>query len=77
MRVRSNIRAGDESQALKQCQQQRDYWKAQALNMEQIAKAPAPKPPATTPPSSTTPTGGSGCGWINGVYYADQSGLCG
>ena len=74
MRVRSNIRAGNDAQAMKECQQQRDYWKSQALRMEEIAKAPSIQPPATTPPTTTT---GSGCGWVNGVYYADKSGLCG
>ena len=76
MRVRSDIRAGDESQALKECQKQRDYWKALAAQMEAIAKAPAPKPPAPAP-APPSPTGGSGCGWVNGVYYGDMSGACG
>ena len=72
MKIRSDIRAGD---ALAECQKQRDYWKAQAQYMEEIAKSPAPKPPAPSPP--TTSTGGSGCGWVNGIFYPDRSGTCG
>ena len=72
MKIRSDIRAGD---ALAECQKQRDYWKAQAEYMEKIATSPAPQPPSTTPP--TTSTGGSGCGWVNGIYFADRSGTCG
>jgi hypothetical protein len=70
MKIRSDIRAGD---ALRDCQKQRDYWKAQALRMEQIAKAPAPQPtpvPPTIPPTS-------GGGYVGGVYYTDRSGWCG
>jgi hypothetical protein len=76
MKIRSNLRAGD---ALAQCQKERDYWKAQAEYMEALATAPVypnPNPPSTTPPTTTTTTG-SNCGWINGVYYADRSGVCG
>ncbi|MBN1148971.1 MAG: hypothetical protein JXA78_17060 [Anaerolineales bacterium] len=72
MKIRSDIRAGD---ALAECQEQRDYWKAQADYMEKIATSPTPTPtPPITPPTST---GGSGCGWINGIYYPDRSGACG
>jgi len=70
MKIRSDIRAGD---ALSDCQKQKEYWKAQALRMEQIAKAPTPKPtpvPPTTPPTS-------GGGYVGGVYYSDRSGWCG
>jgi hypothetical protein len=70
MKIRSDIRAGD---ALRDCQKQRDYWKAQALRMEQIAKAPATQPtpvPPTIPPTS-------GGGYVGGVYYTDRSGWCG
>jgi len=74
MKIRSNLRAGD---ALAQCQKERDYWKAQAEYMESIATAPSyPQPPSTTPPTTSTTTG-SNCGWVNGVYYADRSGVCG
>jgi len=72
MRTRTDIRAGEMS--LAQCQKERDYWKTQATQMEAIAKSPSPQPPAPTPPPVTT---GSSCGWINGVYYKDQSGICG
>jgi hypothetical protein len=76
MRIRTDIRAGDMS--LAQCQKERDYWKAQATKMEEIAKSPSPQPPAPTPTPTPSPvTTGSGCGWVNGVYYKDQSGICG
>ena len=70
MKIRSDLRAGD---ALSECQKQRDYWKAQALRMEQIAKAPVPQP-TPTPPTPTPPSYG---GYIGGVYYPDRSGWCG
>ena len=74
MKTRTNLRAG--AMNLKECQKQRDHWKAQAIQMEAIAKAPSPKPP--TPVTPVTPViTGSGCGWVNGVYYGDQSGVCG
>ena len=74
MRVRSNIRAGDEASALRQCQKERDYWKDQAQRMEEIANSPAPVKP-TTPPTSSVATTVS-CGFANGVYYQDMSGNC-
>jgi hypothetical protein len=73
MKTRTNLRAG--AMNLKECQRQRDHWKAQASQMEAIAKSPTPKPP--TPVTPTTPSTGSGCGWVNGIYYSDQSGVCG
>jgi len=75
MKTRTNLRAGGMS--LKECQKQRDYWKAQATQMEAIAKAPAPKPVIPVNPVNPVPATSSGCGWVNGVYYADQSGICG
>jgi hypothetical protein len=69
MRIRSDLRAGD---ALSECQKQRDYWKAQALRMEQIAKAPTPKPTPTPP--TRPPYGG---GYVGGVFFPDRSGWCG
>jgi len=77
MKTRTNLRAGGMS--LHECQKQRDYWKAQATQMEAIAKAPAPKPPIpVNPVNPVNPVStGSSCGWVNGVYYGDQSGICG
>jgi hypothetical protein len=75
MKIRSDIRAGD---ALSDCQRQRDYWKAQATRMEQIANGPGPSNPPTYPPTyppTNPPT--SGGGWVGGTYYADRSGWCG
>jgi len=79
MKVRSNIRAGNEAEALRKCQKERDYWKVQAAEMEAIATSPAkPSPPQqpTPPPSYGTATT-VGCGWVNGIYYPDLSGTCG
>lgn len=75
MKIRSNIRAGN---ALSQCQQQRDYWKARATEMEKIAtssKPPTPYPPYPPYYPPTPPV--SGGGYVNGVWYADRSGACG
>lgn len=76
MKIRSNIHAGN---ALSQCQQQRDYWKAKALEMEKIATSPKPKPPTPYPPYPPYPPTPqpSGGGYVNGVWYADRSGACG
>jgi hypothetical protein len=74
MRIRSNIRAGDQGSSLRQCQKERDYWKGQALRMEEIANSPAPVQP-TTPPSNTVAS--TSCGFVNGVYFPDKSGTCG
>ena len=71
MKIRSDLRAGD---ALSECQKQRDYWKAQALRMEQIAKAPAPRPTPTPPTPTPPPYGG---GYVGGVFFPDRSGWCG
>ena len=74
MKIRTNIHAGD---ALRNCQAQRDYWKAQAARMERIANAPSPYPqpqPQPQPYPQPYPTSG---GWVGGVYYNDRSGWCG
>jgi len=76
MKTRTGLRAGDMS--LKECQKERDYWKAQATQMEAIAKSPSTKPPTpVAPPTTGSTMTGSGCGWVNGVYFGDQSGICG
>jgi hypothetical protein len=74
MKIRSDIHAG--TTALEACQAERDYWKAKATYMEQIAKGPgySPQPPYY-PPSPSQPT--SGGGYVGGVYYPDKSGVCG
>lgn len=74
MKIRSDIHAG--ADALRTCQKERDYWKAQAENMERIAKSGTPKPqPWPQPqPQPQPPTGG---GWVGGIYYYDRSGWCG
>ena len=72
MKTRTGLRAGEMS--LKECQKERDSWKAQATQMEAIAKSPSTKPLTPVAPPIVT---GSGCGWINGLYYGDQSGICG
>jgi len=73
MKTRTNIHAGD---ALRHCQRERDYWKAQAERMEAIAKGPGPyRPPAPTPTPSPVPHPGGG--WVGGVWYPDRSGWCG
>ena len=75
MRIRSNIRAGNnEAAALRKCQQERDYWKAEATRMEAIATSPAAPAQPTAPPTSSTTT--VSCGYVNGVYYPDLSGTC-
>lgn len=71
MKIRSDIRAGD---ALRDCQRERDYWKAQATRMEQIAKGPGTRP-TPIPPTPAPPSAGGG--WVGGVFYADRSGWCG
>jgi len=75
MKIRTNIHAGD---ALRNCQKERDYWKAQAENMEWLAKSSTPvvpKPwPQPQPLPQPQPAGG---GWVGGVYYSDRSGWCG
>jgi hypothetical protein len=76
MKIRSNIHAGD---ALSQCQKQRDYWKAKALQMEQIATSYKPTPPTPYPPyppyyPPTPPSPGGG--YVGGVWYPDRSGAC-
>jgi hypothetical protein len=73
MRIRSNIRAGNEAAALRKCQQERDYWKAEAERMEAIATSPTAPAQPTTPTSTTTTVS---CGYVNGVYYPDMSGTC-
>ena len=49
MKIRSDIHAG--TTALEACQAERDYWKAKATYMEQIAKGPgySPQPPYYPP----------------------------
>lgn len=75
MKTRTAIRAGS---ALSQCQSQRDYWKAQASRMEQIAQRPAPKPqPLPQPSPLPSPAPNQGGGYVGGVWYADRSGWCG
>lgn len=73
MKIRSNLHAGN---ALRECQQQRDYWKSMAMNMEQIANKPGgitPQPQPQPQPQPNPPGGG----WVGGVWYADRSGWCG
>lgn len=75
MKTRTNLRAGD---ALRNCQQQRDYWKVQADRMEARAKStnyPQPQPwPQPQPQPQPQPSGG---GYVNGIWYGDRSGWCG
>lgn len=80
MKIRTDIHAGD---ALSNCQKQRDYWKAQAENMEWIAKngsyKPQPQPypqpqPLPQPLPQPQPVGG---GYVSGIWYSDHSGWCG
>jgi hypothetical protein len=80
MKIRSNIHAGD---ALSQCQQQRDYWKNKAYQMEQIASSSKPKPPIPPyyppyypPYNPPTPPIADG-GYVGSVWYPDRSGSCG
>ena len=77
MKIRSDIHAG--ADALRTCQQQRDYWKAQAIRMEGIAKSnytpPVVNPPVVNPPVVNPPV--TGGGYVSGVWYADRSGWCG
>lgn len=81
MKIQSNIHAG--AMTLQQCQAQRDYWKAQATKMEAIANGPGPYyppnpyPPNPYPPQPTPQPPTPGGGWVNGIWYSDQSGLCG
>ena len=76
MKIRSNIHAGD---ALSQCQQQRDYWKNKAYQMEQIASSSKPQPPIPPyyPPYTPPTPPQTGGGWVNGVWFGDRSGYCG
>ncbi len=73
MKIRTNIHAGD---ALRDCQKERDYWKAQADNMEWVAKSGSKVvvQPWPQPQPQPQPVGG---GWVGGVYYSDRSGWCG
>lgn len=72
MKIRTNIHAGD---ALRDCQKQRDYWKAQADNMERIARSGSTTNwPQPQPQPQPQPVGG---GWVGGVYFSDRSGWCG
>lgn len=52
------------------------YFPPDVYNNQPQAKPPAPpQPPSPTPPQPGPQ--GSGCGWVDGVYFPDQSGLCG
>lgn len=79
MKIRSNLSAG---QTFEQCDQQRNWWKQQAELMEVYAKSSSSTPPAGLwLPTSGSPSYPSypttGGGYVNGVYYPDQSGVCG
>ena len=90
MKIKTDIHAG---MTFEQCDNIRNYWKNQAYLMQKYAKTCSPQsglyfPPAvynnepgapvTPPPTPQPPVqSGSGCGWVNGVYYPDQSGVCG
>lgn len=74
MKIRSHMRAGNQADDLRRCQQERDYWKSQADFLEALVNSPTPPLPKPAPaPIPVVAT----CGWINGVYYADRSGTCG
>jgi hypothetical protein len=81
MKIRSNLSAG---MTFAECDQQRSWWKKQAEMMEVYAKSSSKTPPAGlwfpttgTPSNPTYPTYPTGGGYVNGVYYADKSGVCG
>jgi hypothetical protein len=69
MKTRTNLRAG--ADPLQQCKQQKEYWKAQAIKMEQKANCYKPPSPAPYPPPY------QGGGYVGGVWYPDRSGACG
>jgi hypothetical protein len=76
MKTRTNIQAG--ASPLQACKQQKEYWMGQAQYMENILShcqqytPPAPPSPYPAPPYP----GPSGGGYVNGVWYSDQSGTC-
>ncbi len=74
MKIRTNLSAG---MTFEECDQQRDWWKQQAELMEQYSKSSSTTPPAGLwfPTSGGQPS--TGGGYVNGVYYADMSGVCG
>ena len=78
MKIKSDVRAGATYATYDQCNQAQQYWKQQAQLMEQYASDVNAGPPAgLVLPSTVPPTGGYGGGYVNGVYYADKSGVCG
>ena len=79
MKIRTNLSAG---MTFEECDAQRNWWKEQAYLMQTYAIGDSTTPPAGlwlpssgSGSSPTYPT--SGGGYVNGVYYADQSGVCG
>jgi hypothetical protein len=78
MKIKTNLRAG---MTFAQCDAQRNYMKqaAQSGNCAALSQKPpqtsTTTKPTTTyqPPTGTIPAGG----YYGGVYYPDQSGVCG
>jgi hypothetical protein len=80
MKIKSDIRAGATYTTYEQCNQAQKYWKQQAQLMEQYSNNVNAGPPSgLVLPSTVPPSGGGsyGGGYVNGVYYADKSGVCG
>ena len=80
MKVNTDLRAG---YTYEECDAQRNYWKQAAQSGNCSAVIADMNPPQTTPPPTTPSTpppstgAGSGCSFVNGVYYPDMSGTCG
>ena len=75
MKIRTAISAG---MTFEECDQVRNYWKYMAqsgpCNVQPTPPSPSPSPVPPTPPSPPNPN--TGGGYINGVWYADKSGIC-
>ena len=78
MKIRTNIVAG---MTFAECDAQRNWWKQQAQLMEQYSNnVKAGSPAGLWLPSSggtVYPPSSSSGGYVNGVYFPDQSGVCG
>jgi hypothetical protein len=79
MKVRSELKAG---RTFQECAQERDWWKRQAVMMEEFANSNKTTPPtglwfpgAATQLPGSIPSG-STSGSTTGKFYPDMSGVC-
>jgi hypothetical protein len=77
MKVQSNIRAG---MTYQECDSQRNAYKSMVQSGHctgLLPPQPQPYPPYYPPYPPNPPYPGPEGGWVDGVWYADRSGVCG